>query len=158
MVRVRVCNRQKVFAVDSVALRRTLQNLVRLAHNFAPKIGKWRELTVYLLDDGGIERINEMILGHEGVTDVITQRYSVVPGEPDGVIGEIFVNIECAGKIRTRRKNWSPDYELALYLAHGCNHLTGANDQCDASRRSMRRRELSWLRKLEPIKLFTNQI
>jgi len=35
--------------------------------------------------------------------------------------------------------------ELALYLAHGCDHLSGANDRTLRERRRMRRRELLWL-------------
>ena len=40
---------------------------------------------------------------------------------------------------------WGPDYELALYLAHGVDHLTGADDHEDDGFRRMRARELRWV-------------
>ena len=35
--------------------------------------------------------------------------------------------------------------ELALYLAHGLDHLAGRDDAAPAERRAMRRRENGWL-------------
>ena len=47
-----------------------------------------------------------------------------------------------------RNEVLTADRELALYLAHGCDHLTGADDATPAGRARMRRRELGWLREL----------
>jgi len=44
------------------------------------------------------------------------------------------------------RRAGGPDRELALYLAHGCDHLAGADDATPRQRAAMRRRELRWLR------------
>ena len=53
-------------------------------------------------------------------------------------------------EIRLRRENlpWSVDKELALYIAHGCDHLTDAEDSSEEGFRSMRSRELAWLDEL----------
>ncbi len=140
------CNRQRRFRVDRPALRRLAGALARAAQRIKPH-PPWRELTVILADDAGIAPVNAAVMGHAGATDVITQRYEPVPGEPPGLVGEIVVNVEQAWRAGTRpaRSGWSPAHELALYLAHGCDHLTDADDAAPADRRRMRRRELRWL-------------
>jgi probable rRNA maturation factor len=72
----------------------------------------------------------------------------VIPGEPGGLIGELFINVERAVRVAPRRADWSADRELALYLAHGLDHLTGADDHAPEERARMRRRELAWLKRL----------
>ena len=37
---------------------------------------------------------------------------------------------------------------LLLYIAHGMDHLSGADDHSERGYLAMRRRELSWLRSL----------
>lgn len=37
------------------------------------------------------------------------------------------------------------NYELALYIAHGFDHLTGAEDCTDTKRKKMRATETAWL-------------
>jgi ssRNA-specific RNase YbeY (16S rRNA maturation enzyme) len=42
------------------------------------------------------------------------------------------------------------DAELALYIAHGFDHLSGADDNTPARRAAMRRTEMRWLAALQP--------
>ena len=107
----------------------------------------WREVAVHLVDDRESARLNAAVMGHEGPTDVITQRYDPIPGEPEGLTGELFVNTDCAAREGARRAGagWTPARELLLYVAHGMDHLSGADDCDEAGYRAMRRRELSWL-------------
>ena len=138
---------QRRHRVDAAALKRLAHALGARAEARTPGEA-WREVTVHLLDDAGIAPVNAAILAHEGATDVITQRYEPFPGEPAGVIGELFVSVERAVRAAPRRAGWSPDRELALYVAHGFDHLTGADDATPAERARMRRRELGWLGRL----------
>lgn len=141
-----LCNRQRGFGIDQKAVRQLVDAFARAAQRLKPH-PPWREITVILTNDTGIAPINAAVMGHAGTTDVITQRYEALPGEPPGVVGEIVVNVEQAWRTGTRlaRSNWSPAHELALYLAHGCDHLTDADDATPADRRRMRRRERAWL-------------
>jgi rRNA maturation RNase YbeY len=141
-------NAQRRFRLDTAALRRLGAALGVRAQARTPGAAPWQEVTIHLLDDAGIAPINAAVLAHEGATDVITQRYEPLPGEPEGLIGELFVNVERAARGAPRRRGWSADRELALYLAHGFNHLTGADDATPAERTRMRRRELAWLKRL----------
>lgn len=152
MIHIHIHNAQRTARLDAAALKRLALALAGLAQARTPG-ETWREVSVYLLDDAGIAPVNASILAHEGATDVITQRYEPLPGEPDGLIGELFVNVERA-RSAARRAGWTADRELALYLAHGFDHLTGADDGTPAERARMRRRELSWLGRLTLTPLF----
>ncbi|MGI6086537.1 MAG: rRNA maturation RNase YbeY [Kiritimatiellia bacterium] len=104
---------------------------------------KWQSVSVVLLDDAGISRINRLYLDREHVTDVISfATPTVVPA--DGWQGEIFVNVQRACEVGEGRRGGAQD-ELALYLAHGVDHLTGSGDYTPADQKRMRRRELRWL-------------
>jgi rRNA maturation RNase YbeY len=112
----------------------------------------WDELAVVLTDDAGIAGINRECFGRPGVTDVIVCEYEPVPGEEGRFSAEIVVNLQRAVENGRRlgraggHRHWGPDRELALYIAHGCDHLSGEDDRRKAGRMRMRRRELRWLR------------
>jgi len=164
-MRISLHNAQRRFKLDTAALKRLALALAGLAQaqsnrwhatsgRVSPSATPWQEVTIHLLDDAGIAPVNAAIMSHEGATDVITQRYEPCPGEPDGLIGELFVNVERAILAAPRRAAWSADRELALYLAHGFDHLTGADDGTPADRARMRRREQAWLKRLPLTPLF----
>jgi len=153
-VKLAVINAQRRIRLDLAALRRTACALARLAQGRLRGGPPWQEVTIQLLDDEGIAPVNAAIMSHAGPTDVVTQRYEPIPGEPEGLVGELFVNVACAMRVAPRRAGWSADRELALYLAHGFDHLTGADDGTPSERARMRRRELGWLRRLALTPLF----
>jgi len=143
-MRISIANRQRKFHLPRAALRQVVMDLAKLASG-CRGARPWREVTVILTDDAGIAPLNRQIMRHEGATDVITQRYEPLPGEPDGVRGDLLVNVERAWQVGARRRGWSASRELALYIAHGCDHLNDAEDATPAGRQRMRRRELRWL-------------
>lgn len=106
----------------------------------------FREVAIVLQDDVGSDEAHRAIMGVEGATDVITQRYDAMPGEEPGVYGELYVNAERAVSAAPSRPGWNAEKELLLYVAHGMDHLAGEDDLEEAGRRRMRRRELKWLR------------
>lgn len=121
----------------------TRAELKQAAEFFAEKSGKrvgekFREVTVILQNDEESAEVHEGIMQTEGPTDVITQRYDPMPGEEQGVYGEIYVNADRALELGGRK-------ELLLYVAHGMDHLSGADDHGEKNYRTMRRRELRWL-------------
>ena len=120
---------------------------------FAAKSGArigvpFRAVTVILQDDAFSAEVHEAINGAKGPTDVITQRYDAMPGEADGVYGELYVNVDQALRAAPNRRGWSPAKELLLYVAHGMDHLSGADDLNPKDYDRMRRRELRWLQEL----------
>ena len=111
--------------------------------------GVWHEVVVHLVDDAESDAMHRAIMGIPGATDVITQAYDAIPPESPGLFGELFVNVDQAMRAAPRRKGWSVAKELLLYVAHGIDHLSGADDLDDAGYRAMRRRELNWIREME---------
>lgn len=112
------------------------------------------ELTLVLTDDAGICDVHDRCFGDNTTTDVISLNYEAIPGDAGGASGEIFVNTECAARnarhadtdAEKSRGRWTASRELALYVAHGCDHLGGGTDETDITRARMRQRELRWLR------------
>ena len=109
----------------------------------------WNEVVLHLIDDGASDEIHRAIMGVEGATDVVTQAYDAIPPEEPGLYGELFVNVDQAVRAAPKRKGWSVAKELLLYVAHGMDHLSGADDHLERDYRAMRRRELGWLRRLD---------
>ncbi|HKL22039.1 MAG TPA: rRNA maturation RNase YbeY [Tichowtungia sp.] len=107
----------------------------------------WGDLSVVLTDDGGITQPNREFFGKNRPTDVISFRYDPVPGEAEQAAGDLIVNAECA--LREGPAHDGPDAELALYIAHGLNHLSGADDDTPQKRAAMRRTETRWLAELQ---------
>jgi len=103
---------------------------------------------VLLVDDANSASAHLAAFGDGSVTDVITMTYVPMPGMDVGVTGELVVNVQRAHKEGHKRirHGWSPSHELALYIAHGVDHLTGANEAEPMERRRMRARELRWVR------------
>ena len=139
------------------ALPRTLglakAELKAAAKFFAAKSGArigtpFRAVTIILQDDAFSAEVHEAINGASGATDVITQGYDAMPGEAPGVYGELYVNVDRAVRVAPKRRGWSAAKELLLYVAHGMDHLSGADDLEPADYNRMRRRELGWLRHL----------
>ena len=99
-----------------------------------------------MTDDAGITQVNATHLAKHEATDVISFYYEPIPGEDERACAELIVNVERAIEEGDRRKGWSASRELALYIAHGCDHFSGADDSTTAGRNRMRRRELRWLK------------
>jgi rRNA maturation RNase YbeY len=110
--------------------------------------GTWHDVVVHLVRDTASDELHRAIMGVAGATDVITQAYDAVPPEEPGLYGELFVNTDQALRAAPKRKGWSPAKELLLYVAHGMDHLSGADDCAEADYNRMRRRELKWLNSL----------
>ena len=106
----------------------------------------FREVTVVLQDDAASDEAHRAIMDVEGATDVITQGYEAIPSEPEGIYGELYVNCDQAIRAAPKRKGWSAAKELLLYVAHGMDHLGGADDHSPRDYARMRRRELGWLK------------
>lgn len=133
------------------AIGLTKQQLKTAAAAFAAKSSKrigvpFRAVAVVLQDDAFSAEVHLAINGVSGATDVITQRYDAMPGEPPGVYGELYVNVDRAVRVAPRRRGWSVAKELLLYVAHGMDHLSGADDREPGDCDRMRHRELRWLR------------
>jgi len=137
-------NRQKR-RINLPAIRRLTAKLAAELEAASPET-VWQEATLLLTDDAGITQYNREFFGKDHPTDVISFRGEPVPGE-DGTTGDLIVNVECA--VREGPQHDGINSEMALYIAHGFDHLSGANDDTPARRAAMRRTEMRWLAELQ---------
>jgi len=150
-MQINIENHDYAECIDRASLIDMIDQLSGFAQSCCPQKKPWQELTVHILGDHTIAPVHIAVNGCPGSTDVITQRYESFPGEEQGLIGEIFVNFECAcrqGFKRLVTEGWSVDKELMLYIAHGCDHLNDAEDLTEEGYLEMRQRELGWIGQL----------
>ena len=138
MLRVQITNRQDAMKPDRARLRRACRAA-------APEA--WGDVAVSLavVDDDEIARINEQYLGRPNATDVIAFALDGPDASERPTVGEIVVSAERA-LAEAARRDADPQWELALYAAHGVLHLAGYDDHNPAERREMRLRESEALR------------
>ncbi len=96
------------------------------------------EVSVAVVDDPTIARLNEQHLGHEGPTDVIT--FDFGDDEEDSVEGEIVLSVDTARR-EAEGRGHPVASEVALYVVHGTLHLLGYDDQLASDAREMHERE-----------------
>jgi probable rRNA maturation factor len=100
-------------------------------------------VSVAVVDDATIHRINRQFLEHDYPTDVL----SFVLEGPPHLEGEIIASLETARR-EAAEVGWSPDDELLLYAVHGALHLAGLRDKEPAESAAMRAAERAILKRL----------
>jgi probable rRNA maturation factor len=95
-------------------------------------------ISIALVDNDTIHRLNRLHLSHDWPTDVITFPLSA-PEEP-ALAGELVISTEMA-VAAARESGGEPGRELALYLIHGLLHLCGYDDQREADSDEMNRQQ-----------------
>lgn len=134
-------NQQRARRVD----RRHLCRIIRSVLHDDLEVVDY-ELTIHLVGEPAMVRLNETYLKHEGSTDVITFDYSD-PARVALLSGEIFICMnEAIAQAPRFRSTWQ--LEVVRYVIHGLLHLSGYDDRATAARRKMKRKEDQLLRKL----------
>jgi probable rRNA maturation factor len=101
-------------------------------------------ISLAIVDDAAIRRINLAHLGHDWPTDVIS--FGLSEEDDPELAGELVVSAEMARETAAG-VGADPMAELSLYVVHGLLHLCGYDDTTDESRAEMRRREEEHLRR-----------
>ncbi len=91
---------------------------------------KTAELSVALLDDAEIARMNQEYLEHEGPTDVISFALHH-PGDPP--LGDVYVGVEQAVR-QAAEFGASPAEEVLRLAVHGTLHVLGYDHPKEAGR------------------------
>ena len=127
---VAVRNRQRARKVNVARLK-------KLAAAFDSKL---ETLSIVLVSDAAMARLNLQYHNVSGTTDILTFDYGA--GQ-----GELIISVECAAA-NARQFHSTLARELVLYIVHGLLHLHGYDDCAPAQRRQMRAAEQRWLTKL----------
>lgn len=132
---VELTHLQQDFRMDESRLIRYAERIMSCVSECTPDI-QWKELSLVLTNDS-IRELNHTWFQKDTVTDVISFAY------PEDGTGEVVVNVQQAYEEGNLRE--SPDHELALYIAHGCHHLTGAEDDTPEKKTAMLTTEATWV-------------
>lgn len=131
MIRVAIANEQDRLTIDDNRLRAAVERICRDA-GLADA-----EISVAIVDDPTIHRLNRQFLEHDYPTDVISFVLEAAAGRLEG---EIVASADTAIE-QAARLGWPPQDELLLYVAHGALHLVGYDDLDAESAARMRQRE-----------------
>jgi len=100
------------------------------------------ELSIALVDDAEIARLNETYRGAARPTDVLS--FSLLEGRHaehrGALLGDVVIGVETAAR-QARRARRSLDDEVARLLIHGTLHLLGHDHERAAESRAMRAEE-----------------
>jgi rRNA maturation RNase YbeY len=133
---ISIANRQAI-PVDLARIRRTVALAMR-------SLGVWdQELSLTLVDDRDIRRLNARYRGVRRRTDVL----AFPLGGPAPVLGEAIISVETARR-QARALGHSLREELDLLCCHACLHLVGYDDRDPLEARLMHAREMALLGRL----------
>ena len=154
---------QILISNDQTAVAVSEEELVRVATLTLQTEGVVEaEISVALVDDPAIHRLNRDYLQHDYPTDVISFLLDSGTSDPRGatqpavpgrrgtgkwLAGDVVLSGETAVR-EAGEYGWEPKSEVCLYLVHGLLHLCGYDDLTDAEQSTMRQREREILREL----------
>lgn len=115
------------------------RKLVKVAKELLANGGRWGgEVSIALVDDEHIKRLNQEYLGRDYPTDVLCFPLDHMDDEDTGgkVLGDIYVSLDRAWE-QSREYRVPFEEEVARLVFHGLLHLLRYDDQDEESRATM---------------------
>ena len=131
MIEIR-CDENWEDLINKTRLKKIL--IIFLKHLFDAECG----ISLYLTDDGEIQKLNKKFRGKDYPTDILSWAYDDNDLEMNGaqtgdsasgkLAGELIVSAE---RVRQQavENGWDFETELIRLLAHGCAHLAGLDHE-----------------------------
>ncbi len=119
----------------------TIEKIVKKVLNSE---GKDAGLSIALVDNGEIKRLNKRFLDSDEITDVIAFPLS---DNENSLNGEIVVSVERALEVASKSKS-DVEGEIILYIVHGILHLLGFDDHDESNAKIMHEKEAKILASL----------
>ena len=126
-----IADEQSVIDVDSARMRLAVEHILHEA-----SIDR-AQVSVAVVDDPTIHKLNRDYLEHDYATDVLS---FVLERSPEHLEGQVVVSADTARR-EADCYGWPPEDELLLYVIHGALHLVGHDDTTPSSRAQMREEE-----------------
>lgn len=139
-MKITVKNLQRKIFVKPAEIKKVIFKALRFE-----KINRSGEISVFLVNDQKIKRLNLAYLGKNSPTDVISFDNSI---NKNKIFADIVISVDTASR-NARIFKTAPWYELYLYVIHGVLHLIGYDDKDAKQRRTMRQVTERILRTLE---------
>jgi len=144
--KVTLSNRQKKVAVDTGKIRLAARRILR-------KLGyEDYEISIVLVDDREITRLNRQYLHRNRPTNVISFPMASTdpPGLPYKILGDVVISAETA-KRQAEEAGKSGEEEILFLLTHGLLHLVGYDHEgSQEERRKMEAQERELFSILRP--------
>jgi probable rRNA maturation factor len=135
VITIQLANQQTDLPVDEARMRRAVEMILE-DESISEAL-----VSVAVVDDATIRRLNRRYLDHDWATDVL----SFVLEQSNGWLeGEVVVGAQTAQRAAAQY-GWPAADELLLYLIHGVLHLVGCDDRAPDERAAMRSREKKYL-------------
>lgn len=135
VIEVDIADQQTALPIDADRLRRAVETAL------AGEPIRHAKISVAVVDDPTIHRLNRQYLDHDYATDVLS---FVLERSDDSLEGEVIVSADTACACAPEFA-WSAGDELLLYVIHGVLHLAGYDDILPEERIEMRSRERACL-------------
>ena len=142
-MKIKVKNLQKKVKIKNSIVKKWAEKaLVELKKEKA-------ELSVLLVDDAQIKKLNYQYRQENTPTDVLAFRMGEgrFSSFNSGLLGDVVISPERA-KAQAKRFSNSLEREICLYLIHGILHLTGYQDETEASKRRMEKKQEEILKQI----------
>jgi len=109
------------------------------------------ELSLDLVGDRRIRRLNRQYRGRDYPTDVLAFPMRKVAGPASSLLGDVVISLHTAAR-QAKASGHSLDHEVVTLLIHGTLHLCGYEHERGAREAyRMRRKELAILESLKPL-------
>ncbi|MFQ5847204.1 MAG: rRNA maturation RNase YbeY [Candidatus Methylomirabilales bacterium] len=115
-----------------------LSRLTRVGERALSALGRPKsEVSVLLVGDRAIRRLNRTYLSRDHPTDVLAfPQQQGFPSPHPHLLGDVVISVETALR-QAKAHGHSLAQEITLLLIHGILHLLGYNDRTPAARRRM---------------------
>jgi probable rRNA maturation factor len=138
MSKIAIHSPQEMVAIDRGRLREIARAV--LEGEGVPEY----EISLALVDNPTIHRLNKQYLDHDEPTDVLSFPYSAANSKK--LEGELVIGVEIALE-QAKERGHDVQAELALYVVHGLLHLCGYDDKSADAEKEMRERERHYLQR-----------
>lgn len=132
---VSIADQQSRIPVDQDSLMSAAMSILKDADYL------YGELSLAVVDDPTIHKLNREYLEHDYPTDVLS---FLLEEEGSRLVGQVILSTDTAER-EASKVGWPVETEMLLYVIHGTLHLVGYDDLEDEPRGEMRRAERHYL-------------
>lgn len=118
-----------------------IKKLVKsICERFAPNRGKGTIISIAIIDDAQIKKLNNQFLNHKSTTDCLSFDLSDDKKAKSPKLFELIINGEMALR-QANLRGHSYQAEMALYITHGLLHNLGFDDSTPPKAEKMHKTE-----------------
>jgi probable rRNA maturation factor len=139
MPKISIASPQEIVSLDRGRLREVARAVLA-----GEQVGDY-EISLALVDNSTIHRLNKQFLGHDEPTDVLS--FPLSDAGAKKLAGELVIGVQVA-RDQAAARGHAVHAEMALYVIHGLLHLCGYNDKTAQTTKTMRARERHYLAEL----------